>query len=146
MLVAGATATPLPGFSWPRRTGPQMASAELVGRPAVVAVWGEACAVCDGWPAALEPLARALAARGGVLVGVWLGADAAGAGPPRSFPVLMPEDAAAAARALGTRRLPALLVVDYAGRIRYRHGGPEASPPPVEDVLIQIDHLERRRG
>ncbi|HUP19603.1 MAG TPA: hypothetical protein VM778_06590 [Gemmatimonadota bacterium] len=146
MLVAGATATPLPRFSWPRRTGPPMASSELAGRPTVVAVWGEGCAACEGWSAALEPLARDLAARGGALVGVWLGADPARAGPPRSFPVLVPEDPAAAALALGARRLPALLVVDYAGRIRYRHGGPEAAPPPVEDVLIQIDHLERRRG
>lgn len=142
LLVASPGSDPLPAFLWPRRTGPAMAASELVGRPAVLVVWDERSTV---WVAGLEDLARAVSRRGGAVVAVWLGAYPAGAGPPRPFPVLLPDDPAAARAALGVGEPPALLVVDYAGRIRYRHGGPGATPPRLEDVLLQIDHLERRR-
>ncbi len=141
-LLEGAGQEPLPAFRWPRRTGAPMESAGLIGRSAVLAVWGDACAHCGGWPSALEPLAEALRSRGVPLIGVWVGAAPA-AGPPLAFPLLVPPDAAEARRALGQEVLPALLVVDAAGRIRYRHAGAEAAEPPAADLLFQLDHLRR---
>jgi hypothetical protein len=142
-LVAGATRRPLPSFLWPRRTGPPLASAELVGRPLVLAVWGPDCSGCASYGARLTPLAASLAERGGRLVGVWLGADPAAAGPPLSYPLLVPLDPVNALQALGGAALPILLVVDARGRIRYRHAGGAAVPPPIDDIIVQIDHLRR---
>lgn len=141
-LVADPLDRPLPAFRWPRRTGPPVSAAELVGRPLVVAVWDGRP---PGWADRLEPLAAAVRRRGGALVGVWLGDDPAAAGPPRSWPVLLPPDPARARRLLGVGAAPALLVVDAAGRIRYRHGGAAATPPPIDDIVFQVEHLERRR-
>lgn len=142
-VLAGRGSRPLPPFTWPRRTGPPLASATLVGSPLVIATWGPDCAGCAAWPAGLEELATALRARGGSLVGVWLGADPAGAGPPRPWIVLVPSDPAVARATLGADSLPLLLVVDAGGRIRYRHAGRAATPPPTRDILLQIDHLSR---
>jgi hypothetical protein len=33
--------------------------------------------------------------------------------------------------------------VDAKGLIRYRHVGPQAVPPPIEDIVLQLDHLAR---
>jgi hypothetical protein len=142
-LIEGSERRPLPPFVWPRRTGAPMASGELAGRTTVIAAWDGACEGCAGWPARLGPLAEALRARGGTLVAVWLGGNAAAAGPPQAFAVLAPPDPAAARRLLGIERLPALLVVDAAGRVRYRHAGPAAVHPPAGDVIVQFDHLRR---
>ncbi|MBW3660423.1 MAG: hypothetical protein KY397_02165 [Gemmatimonadetes bacterium] len=142
-VVSGILHEPLPSFAWPRRTGPPLSSAELLGAPAVIAAWAPGC--CPDWPAALAPLATRLAARGAALVPVWLDEDPAAAGPLADLPILVPPNSAEARRSLGLARLPALLVVDAAGRIRYRHAGHAAEPLPVDDVILQIDHLERRR-
>ena len=142
-LVEGAELLPLPSFVWPRRTGAPMASRELIGRSAVIAAWDDACAECGTWPADLAALSDVLRARGIALVGVWLGGDPAAAGPPLAFPVLVPGDAADARRRLDLDVLPALLVVDAAGRIRYRHAGPAADPPRATDLIVQIEHLRR---
>lgn len=142
-VVADLLSERLPSFTWQRRTGPPMASAALVGAPVVLAVWGPAC--CPSWASGLDGLAERLARRGALLVGVWAGEDPSAAGPPPGFTVLVPPEPAVARRRLGAARLPALLVVDAAGRIRYRHAGEAAEPLPVDDVILQIDHLERRR-
>lgn len=142
-LIEGSERRPIPSFAWPRRTGAPMASRELVGRTVVFAVWDGACEGCAGWGTRLAPLAAALRARGGTLVGVWLGGSAAGAGPLQPFTVLVPPDPAAARRILGVERLPALLVVDAGLRVRYHHAGPAAVPPPVGDIVTQFDHLRR---
>lgn len=142
-VVAALLREPLPSFSWPRRAGAPLDSADLVGSPAVIAAWGPGC--CPGWRAALDPLAARLSRRGATLVGVWVGSDPAGAGPAAGFPILVPPDPAFARRRLGLGRFPVLLVVDAGGRIRYRHAGMAAEPLPADDVLLQIDHLERRR-
>ena len=143
LVVAGIVSDPLPDFAWPRRTGPPLSRADLVGTPAVLAVWGPGC--CPRWPRELEPLAARLARRGAALVGVWLGEDPSAAGPPAAFRIAVPPDPRRARRGLEVWRVPALLVVDAAGRIRYRHAGEAAVPLPVDDVILQIDHLERRR-
>lgn len=143
-VVAAIGSEPLPDFAWPRRTGPPLTRADLVGAPAVVAVWGPGC--CPTWPRDLATLAQRLARRDAALVGVWLGADPADAGPAATFQIVVPGDSAEARRRLGAPRTPALLVVDAAGRIRYRHAGEAAEPLPVDDVILQIDHLERRRS
>ncbi|HEY7472455.1 MAG TPA: hypothetical protein VIE68_08925 [Gemmatimonadota bacterium] len=142
-LVAGSLYQALPAFRWPRRTGPEMSVSDLGGRRAVVAVWGPDCAGCEGYAAALEPLAARLALRGETLVAVWLGGDPAAAGPPRRYAILAPPDPDEAARRLAVDSLPLLAVVDARGLIRYRHAGRRAVPPPVEDIIIQLDHLLR---
>lgn len=144
LVVADVVDEPLPAFAWPRRTGPPMVARELLGGPAVVALWDDGCAGCAGWPDRLDPLAAALRSRGGALVGVWLGADPAAAGPPRPWPVLLPPDPGEARRAFAADSLPLLVVVDATGRIRYRHGGSAAVPPPIDDIVLQLDHLGRR--
>ncbi|HYO46881.1 MAG TPA: hypothetical protein VEY33_09365 [Gemmatimonadota bacterium] len=143
MVVAGSLYRALPAFRWPRRTGPPMAVSDLAGSRAVIAVWGPGCAGCEGFAAAIEPLAARLAARGETLVGVWLGDDPAGAGPPRRYAVLVPPDPAEARRRLAADSLPLLAVVDEKGLIRYRHAGRRAFPPPIEDIIVQLDHLAR---
>ncbi len=143
-VVAAIGSEPLPDFAWPRRTGPPLKRADLVGAPAVIAVWGPGC--CPSWARDLTTLAQRLARRDAALVGVWLGADPADAGPAATFQIVVPADPARARRLLGAPRAPALLVVDAAGRIRYRHAGEAAEPLPVDDVILQIDHLERRRS
>lgn len=142
-LVEGAERRPLGSFAWPRRTGAPLASGELHGRPLVVAVWGEGCPDCARWGDELGPLSRALAARGATLLAVWLGDDPALAGPPRPYTIVVPPDPFEARRGLDVTRLPTLLVVDARGRIRYRHAGPAADPPPVGDIVVQVDHLRR---
>lgn len=142
-LVAGSLWQALPAFNWPRRTGPPMSGSELVGRRAVIAVWGPGCEGCGGFAAAIEPLAVRLARRGETLVAVWLGDDPAAAGPPRPYTVLAPADPAAARRRLAADTLPLLAVVDAKGLIRYRHAGGRAFPPPIEDIVVQLDHLAR---
>lgn len=143
MVVAGSLYRALPAFRWPRRTGPPMAVSDLAGSQAVIAVWGPGCAGCEGFAAAIEPLAARLAARGETLVGVWLGDDPTGAGPPRRYAVLVPPDPAEARRRLAADSLPLLAVVDAKGLIRYRHAGRRAFPPPIEDIIVQLDHLAR---
>lgn len=142
-LLEGAELRPLPSFSWPRRTGAPMRSAELIGRTQVLAAWDGACEACAGWPAALTPLSAALRARGIGLTGVWLGGAAAAAGPPLAFHVLAPPDPTRARSQLGITALPVILVVDAAGRIRYRHAGTAAAAPVVDDILFQAEHLRR---
>jgi hypothetical protein len=142
-LVAGSLYQALPAFHWPRRTGPPMAASDLFGSRAVVAVWGPGCAGCDGFAAALEPLASRLARRGETLVAIWLGDDPSAAGPPQRYAVLVPPDPAEARRRLAVDSLPLLGVVDAKGLIRYRHVGPLAVPPPIEDIVLQLDHLAR---
>ena len=82
--------------------------------------------------------------REGALVGVWLGGQASEAGSEAPFPILVPDDPEEARARFRIARLPTLLVVDAGGRIRFRWSGPEATPPPAEDVLVQIDHLRQR--
>jgi tetratricopeptide (TPR) repeat protein len=142
-LVAGSLYQALPAFRWPRRTGPDMAVSDLGGRRAVVAVWGPGCDGCRDYATALEPLAARLDARGEALVAVWLGDEPAGAGPPRRYAILVPPDPAEARRRLAVDSLPLLAVVDAKALIRYRHAGRRAVPPPVEDIVIQLDHLAR---
>lgn len=144
LLVADALSRPLPGFSYPRRTGPPLASASLIGDPLVVAVWDAECAGCAGYAGRLEPLWQALRARGGNLLAVWTGHVPEAAGPPQPYPVVVPPDGAIARRTLGADSLPLLLVVDGWGWIRYRWSGAGATPPPIEDILVQVDHLRRR--
>jgi hypothetical protein len=139
-LVAGSLWQALPAFTWPRRTGPPMSVSDLAGRRAVIAVWGPGCEGCEGFSAALEPLAARLAERRATLVAVWLGGDPAMAGPPQRYTVLTP-DSAEAARRLAVDSLPLLAIVDGRGLIRYRHSGRQAVPPPIEDILVQIDFL-----
>jgi hypothetical protein len=145
MVVAGSLYQALPAFRWPRRTGPVMAASDLAGSRAVIAVWGPACEGCGGFAAAIEPLAARLARRGETLVGVWLDDDPAGAGPPRTYAVLVPPDPVEARRRLAADSLPLLAVVDAKGLIRYRHAGRQAFPPPIEDIVQQLDHLARAR-
>jgi hypothetical protein len=76
-------------------------------------------------------------------VAIWLGDDPAAAGPPRPYAILVPPDPAEAARRLAVDSLPLLAVVDAKGLIRYRHAGRRAVPPPIEDIIIQLDHLLR---
>lgn len=139
-LVAGSLWQALPAFTWPRRTGPPMSVSDLAGRRAVIAIWGPGCEGCEGFADALEPLAARLAERRATLVAVWLGGDPALAGPPRRYTVLTP-DSAEATRRLAVDSLPVLAVVDAKGLIRYRHSGRRAVPPPIEDILVQIDFL-----
>lgn len=143
-LVAGATSKRLPAFRWPRRTGPPLSSTSLVGEPLVVALWDPGCPGCGGYAVPLARLAAALRGRGGALVGVWLGSDPGAAGPLQAYPVVLPPDPFRARRDFGADTLPLLLVVDGAGWIRYRWGGARATPPPIDDILIQVDHLRRR--
>jgi hypothetical protein len=143
MVVAGSVYQALPAFRWPRRTGPEMAVSELTGSRAVIAVWGPGCEGCDGFAAAIEPLAARLAARGETLIAIWLGDDPASAGPPRRYTILVPPDPADARRRLAADSLPLLAVVDAKGLIRYRHAGWGAVPPPIEDIVVQLDHLAR---
>jgi hypothetical protein len=142
-VVAGSLYQALPAFDWPRRTGPPMAASDLLGSRAVIAAWGPECAGCAGFAAALEPLAARLARRGETLVAVWLGDDPSAAGPPQRYTVLVPRDPAEARRRLAADSLPLLGVVDARGLIRYRHAGPRAVPPPIEDIVLQLDHLAR---
>ena len=139
-LVSGSLWQALPAFTWPRRTGPPMSVSDLRGRLAVIAIWGPGCEGCGDFAAALEPLAARLAERRATLVAVWLGGDPALAGPPRRYTVLSP-DSAEAARRLAVDSLPVLAVVDAKGLIRYRHSGRRAVPPPIEDILVQLDFL-----
>lgn len=139
-LVAGSLYQALPAFTWPRRTGPPMSVSDLAGRRALIAVWGPGCEGCGNFAAALEPLAARLAERRATMVAVWLGGDPALAGPPRRYTILTP-DSAEAARRLAVDSLPLLAVVDAKGLIRYRHSGRRAVPPPIEDILVQIDFL-----
>jgi len=143
-LVTGALSERLPAFRYPTRTGPPFDGARLSGRPAVVALWDAACDACASYAGRLTALAREMSRREGLLVGVWLGGQASGAGPAAPFPILVPDDPEEARARFRVARLPTLLVVDGSGRIRFRWSGPEATPPPSEDVLVQVDHLRRR--
>jgi tetratricopeptide (TPR) repeat protein len=141
MVVAGSMYQALPAFRWPSRTGPPMAASDLAGSRWVIAAWGPGCEGCDSFAAAIEPLAARLAGRGESLVAVWLGDDPADAGPLRRYVVLVPPDPVEARRRLAADSLPLLAVVDAKGLIRYRHAGRRAVPPPIEDIVVQLQHL-----
>lgn len=143
-LVTGALSERLPALPYPTRTGPPLDRSAIAGRQAVVAVWDGACSGCAGYGERLRSLASELRVRGESLIGVWLGPDPAAAGPVAGFPVLVPADPEEARGRLGIDRLPALLVVDAGGRIRFRWSGAEAAPPPARDILVQVDHLRQR--
>jgi hypothetical protein len=143
-LVTGALSERLPVFRYPTRTGPPFDGGSLTGHPAVVALWDAACDACAGYAGRLADLAREVRRREGTLVGVWLGGQASGAGSTAPFPILVPDDPEEARARFRVTQLPTLLVVDGSGRIRFRWSGPEAMPPPSEDVLVQVDHLRRR--
>lgn len=143
-LVTGALSERLPAFRYPTRTGPPFDGGSLSGRPAVVAIWDAACDACASYAARLGGLAGEMRRREGTLVGVWLGGQASEAGPAATFPILVPGDPEEARARFKVARLPTLLVVDGSGRIRFRWSGPEATSPPSEDVLVQIDHLRGR--
>ncbi|HKY59757.1 MAG TPA: TlpA disulfide reductase family protein [Gemmatimonadota bacterium] len=144
LLVTGALSERLPAFRYPTRTGPPFDATTLAGRPSVVALWDAGCEGCASYAGRLAGLAAEMRRREGALVGVWLGGKASGAGPAAPFPILVPDDPEEAQGRFGVRRLPTLLVVDGGGRIRFRWSGPEATPPPSQDVLVQVDHLRRR--
>jgi hypothetical protein len=144
LLVTGALSERLPAFRYPTRTGPAFDGASLSGRPAVVALWDASCDACASYAGRLAGLAAEMRRREGALVGIWLGGRASGAGPAAPFPILMPDNPEEARARFRVARLPTLLVVDGNGRIRFRWSGPEATPPPSEDVLVQVDHLRRR--
>ncbi|MGH7558550.1 MAG: hypothetical protein ACREMD_12385 [Gemmatimonadota bacterium] len=143
-LVTGALSQRLPALPYPTRAGFPFEGAALAGRHAVVAIWGTGCPGCAGYEQRLVSLAAELRRRGGELVGVWLGVEPSAPDPASSFPILTPPDPVEARRRLGIERLPALLVVDAGGWIRFRWSGPEATPPPSSDILFQVDHLRRR--
>ena len=95
----------------------------LRGKPALVSLWAPWCAPCVREQPELERLARAAGACGGAVVAVAVGeapetvatfARARGL----TFPQLA-DDHFVLADALGRRRIPALLVLDRAGRIVY---------------------------
>ncbi len=144
LLVARPLRDPLPDIAYPRRTGPPLATGALIGRPLVLALWDAACTGCPGYATRLGELATAMRRRDGALVGVWLGGDPAAAGPPQSFAILVPPDRDQARADFGGGGTPQILVVDESGRIRYRWAGANAAPPPIDDILVQVDHLRKR--
>ena len=144
LLVARPLRERLPDFGYPRRTGPPLVTGTLIGRPLVLALWDTACDGCSGYASRLGELATAMRRRGGALVGVWIGADPAAAGPPQSFAIVVPPDRDRARSDFGVGATPQILVVDESGRIRYRWVGANAAPPPIDDILVQVDHLRRR--
>ncbi len=143
-LVTGALSQRLPTLPYPTRGGSSFQSASLAGRQAVVAIWDGDCPGCAGYDRRLGSLAAELRRRDGVLVGVSLEARPSPSGGTSAFPILIPPDPLEARRRLGIERLPALLVVDAGGWIRFRWAGQEANPPPSGDILVQVDHLRRR--
>ncbi len=144
LLVAEPLRDRLPDFAYPRRTGPPLAPGALIGRPLVVALWDATCDGCPGYADNLTALATAMRLRGGALVGVWLGVDPAEAGPPQSFAIVVPPDRDRARSDFGVGATPQIAVVDEAGWIRYRWAGANAAPPPIDDILVQVDHLRKR--
>lgn len=140
-VVAGSIFQELPDFTYPRRTGPALQSGSLVGNPLVVAIWDETCAGCDDYADALAELGDALRARDGALVGIWLGAEPAEAGPPQRYKILVSTNPAETRRRFKVDELPLLMVVDARGWIRYRHSGSAAEWPPTANILVQLDHL-----
>ena len=141
-VVAGSIFQELPDFTYARRTGAPLQSGTLVGDPLVVAIWDASCGACDDYAEALADLGDELRARGGALVGIWLGDDPATAGPPQRYHILVSPDPAATREKFKIDVLPLLMVVDARGWIRYRHSGLTADPPPTANILVQLDHLK----
>jgi thiol-disulfide isomerase/thioredoxin len=93
----------------------------LGGKPALVSLWAPWCAPCIREQPALERLARAAQACGGAVVAVAVGET------PETVATFarargltfrqLADDRFVLADALGRRRIPALLVLDRAGRI-----------------------------
>jgi peroxiredoxin len=146
LLVARPLRDRLPDFAYPRRTGPPLVTGALIGRPLVLALWDAACDGCPGYASRLGELATAMRRRGGALVGIWLGGDPAAAGPPQSFAIVVPPDRDQTRADFGGGVTPQIVVVDESGRIRYRWAGANAAPPPIDDILVQVDHLRKRAG
>lgn len=144
ILVAEPLRERMPEVAYPRRTGPPMTLPGGNDRPLVIAAWGSKCAECPGYSESLRPLAAALRRRGAGFVGVWLDDDPARAGPPQSYTIVVPTDVATARGELGVTDEPAFLIVDASDRIRYRWAGVDAAPPPIDDILVQVDHLRKR--
>jgi len=95
----------------------------LGGKPALVSLWAPWCAPCVREQPALERLARAAQACGGAVVAVAVGeAPEAVATFARSRGLTfrqLADDRFTLADALGRRRIPALMVIDRAGRVVY---------------------------
>jgi len=93
----------------------------LGGKPALVSLWAPWCAPCVREQPALERLARAAQACGGAVVAVAVGeAPETVASFARSRGLTfrqLADDRFTLADALGRRRIPALMVLDRAGRV-----------------------------
>ncbi|HEY8925411.1 MAG TPA: TlpA disulfide reductase family protein [Polyangia bacterium] len=96
---------------------------ELAGKPALVSLWAPWCAPCVREQPALERLARAAQACGGAVVAIAVGeAPETVATFARSRGLTfrqLADDRFTLADALGRRRIPALMVLDRAGRVVY---------------------------
>lgn len=110
---------------------------ELAGRPALLSLWATWCDTCMTELGALDRLSGKAAAQGAYVVAISEGEDAATVNTfvktkQLTYAQLL-DPSFAVADAIGSRRVPATLVVDRAGRVVYR--GAALS----EDALRALD-------
>jgi cytochrome c biogenesis protein CcmG/thiol:disulfide interchange protein DsbE len=123
-LTPAATSPPMPPLAFPLLDGGTFSSADAAGEVLLVDVWATYCEPCrKGFP----HLAQLAAARPGLVV-VGLSIDegddeAVGrflSETPAGFPVARDREASALAPPLSIRKVPTILLIDRAGRLRLR--------------------------
>lgn len=135
-------AAPLPPLAFPRQDGTPWSSAELAGRPAVIDVWATYCKPCRRSFPQLDRLAADPAIS---VVGISVDEDDAAvaaflAEVPASFTIVRDRALAIGEPPLGITRLPTVLVVDAAGRVRWRKDEPtEADYAALPGVIAALD-------
>lgn len=120
--VPADQAAPLPALTYPLRDGGTWSSAALAGKVAVIDVWASYCLPCKHSFPHLNDLA---ADPGVAVVGLSVDEDDAAvdaflAEVPARFPIARDRTQSVEAAPLGIHKLPTVLVVDAAGRIRLR--------------------------
>lgn len=146
-LAPPASATPLPDLTFPTLDGPAWSSASARGKVLVVDVWATYCKPCrDAFPR-LDALARAHPDAVVIGVSVDEGEDAVvrrylhDLAP--SFPIALDPGLTITKPPLGVTRLPTLLVIDRAGKIRLRRN--EAKLADYDALPALVDTLTAER-
>jgi peroxiredoxin len=131
-----------PDFALAAYAGANVRLSESLGQPVIIAFWGTNCSVCAAQLARLDRLYQTYRSSGLVVLAVSVDddmqrADRYARAHPMHFPLLL-DPTKDVSRAYQIDRLPATVLIDRSGVIRYLHDEYRANDP---SYVVQIRAL-----